>query len=98
MIDKRLFKLVDSRSLIWLVGAKILMLLFSIWLWLTLAFELSYLIENNTLKNPIYLVSVAIVVFVCKEFLIKLIEKLTFKSSANLRLSFRESVMKKLLN
>lgn len=95
MIDKRLFKLVDSRSLIWLVGAKILMLLFSIWLWLTLAFELSYLIENNTLKNPIYLVSVAIVVFVCKEFLIKLIEKLTFKSSANLRLSFRESVMKK---
>jgi ATP-binding cassette subfamily C protein len=95
MIDKRLFKLVDSRSLIWLVGAKILMLLFSIWLWLTLAFELSYLIENKTLKNPIYLVSVAIVVFVCKEFLIKLIEKLTFKSSANLRLSFRESVMKK---
>ncbi|MFW7367120.1 ABC transporter ATP-binding protein/permease [Vagococcus fluvialis] len=95
MIDKRLFKLVDSGSLIWLVGAKILMLLFSIWLWLTLAFELSYLIENNTLKNPIYLVSVAIVVFVCKEFLIKLIEKLTFKSSANLRLSFRESVMKK---
>lgn len=95
MIDKRLFKLVDSRSLIWLVGAKILMLMFSIWLWLTIASELAYVIENGKLDSPIYLVSVTLVVFGCKEFLIKQIEKLTYKSSAELRLSFRETVMKK---
>ena len=95
MIDKRLFQLVDSRSLVWLVGSKIMMLVFSIWLWVTIARELSFIIENGSLKNPLYLIIVAIVVFICKGFLIKQIEKFTYKSSADLRLSFRESVMAK---
>ncbi len=95
MIDKRLFQLVDSRSLVWLVTSKLLMLLMSIWLWLTLASELAYIIENQSIKKPVYLVSVAIIVFFSKSGLIKLIEKFTYKSSAELRLSFRESVMEK---
>ncbi|MDT2831494.1 ABC transporter ATP-binding protein/permease [Vagococcus carniphilus] len=95
MIDKRLFQLVDSRSLVWLVLSKVMMLLFSIWLWLTIAAELTFLLENQTLKSPVYLMSVVVVVFICKNFFIKRIETFTYKSSAELRLSFRESVMKK---
>lgn len=95
MIDKRLFQLVDSRSLVWLVLSKVMMLLLSIWLWLTIATELTFLLENQTLKSPVYLMSVVGVVFVCKSFFIKRIETFTYKSSAELRLSFRESVMKK---
>lgn len=95
MIDKRLFQLVDSRSLVWLVLSKVMMLLLSIWLWLTIATELTFLLENQTLKSPVYLISVVGVVFVCKSFFIKRIETFTYKSSAELRLSFRESVMKK---
>lgn len=95
MIDKRLFKLVDSRSLKFLVMSKVMMLLFSIWLWLTLATELSHIIEVGYIKQPVYLVSVAVIVFICKTFLIKKIERFTYQSSAELRLSFRESIMKK---
>ncbi|MDT2849838.1 ABC transporter ATP-binding protein/permease [Vagococcus carniphilus] len=95
MIDKRLFQLVDSRSLVWLVLSKVMMLLFSIWLWLTIAAELTFLLENQTLKSPVYLISVVVVVFNCKSIFIKRIETFTYKSSAELRLSFRESVMKK---
>ncbi|MBL1225064.1 ABC transporter ATP-binding protein/permease [Enterococcus sp. BWR-S5] len=94
MIDKRLFQLVEKKQLIWLVLVRLLNLGLSISMWLVFAQALAEYIEYGLIDSTKLLVSAA-GVLIGKSILTKIVEKLTYDSSAALRLAIRKSVMQK---
>lgn len=94
MIDKRLFQLVEKKQLVWLVLARLVNLMCAILMWLTVSEALSdYLIHGNF--NTGKVIAVTVGVLLGKSVLTKIIEKLTYDSSADLRLAIRKAVMEK---
>lgn len=94
MIDKRLFRLVEKKQLIWLVCARLVNLVFSIYMWFIFADSLAGYIEYGTFSS-LKIIFTAAGILIGKSLLTKLIEKLTYDSSAELRLAIRKAVMEK---
>lgn len=94
MIDKRLFQLVEKKQLIWLVLVRLLNLGLSIGMWLVFAQTLAEYIDYGSVDSTKLLVSAA-GILIGKSVLTKVVERLTYDSSAALRLAIRKSVMQK---
>ncbi|MBP1048406.1 ABC transporter ATP-binding protein/permease [Enterococcus sp. BWM-S5] len=94
MIDKRLFQLVEKKQLVLLVAARLLNLILSIFIWFMFAEALALYLEQGVLNSGKIIIA-AVGVLVVKSFLAKMIEMLTYESSAELRLSIRKAVMAK---
>ncbi|MBC2272327.1 ABC transporter ATP-binding protein/permease [Listeria welshimeri] len=94
MIDKRLFQLVEKRSLILLILFRVLGLGLMIGLWLVFAQQLTNYLEGQSV-DWLWLAGTVLVVLVGKMVLTKLAEKQIYQASAELRLSMRRAVMEK---
>ncbi|WP_321388027.1 ABC transporter ATP-binding protein/permease [uncultured Enterococcus sp.] len=94
MIDKRLFQLVEKKQLIWLVLVRLLNLGLSIGMWFVFAQVLAEYIDYGSVDSTKLLVSAA-GILIGKSVLTKVVERLTYDSSAALRLAIRKSVMQK---
>lgn len=94
MIDKRLFQLVEKKSLILLILFRVLGLGLMIGLWLVFAQQLTNYLEGQSV-DWLWLAGTVLVVLVGKMVLTKLAEKQIYQASAELRLSMRRAVMEK---
>ncbi|EAK8940257.1 ABC transporter ATP-binding protein/permease [Listeria monocytogenes] len=94
MIDKRLFQLVEKKSLILLIVFRVLGLGLMISLWFIFAQQLTQYLEGGSV-DWLRLVGIVILVLVGKVILTKLAEKQIYQASAELRLSMRRAVMAK---
>ncbi|EAG1928113.1 ABC transporter ATP-binding protein/permease [Listeria monocytogenes] len=94
MIDKRLFQLVEKKSLVLLILFRVLSLGLMIGLWLVFAQQLTHYLEGQSV-DWLWLVGTVLVVLVGKAILTKLAEKQIYQASAELRLSMRRAVMEK---
>ncbi|MBF2392056.1 ABC transporter ATP-binding protein/permease [Listeria marthii] len=94
MIDKRLFQLVEKKSLILLILFRVLSLGLMIGLWLVFAQQLTSYLNGESIHWPM-LVGTVLVVLIGKAILTKLAEKQIYHASAELRLSMRRAVMEK---
>ncbi|EAD7602436.1 ABC transporter ATP-binding protein/permease [Listeria monocytogenes] len=94
MIDKRLFQLVEKKSLILLIVFRVLGLGLMISLWFIFAQQLTQYLEGGSV-DWLRLVGIVILVLVGKAILTKLAEKQIYQASAELRLSMRRAVMAK---
>ncbi|ECL8007100.1 ABC transporter ATP-binding protein/permease [Listeria innocua] len=94
MIDKRLFQLVEKKSLVLLILFRVLSLGLMIGLWLVFAQQLTHYIEGQSV-DWLWLIGTVLVVLVGKAILTKLAEKQIYQASAELRLSMRRAVMEK---
>ncbi|ECH6823819.1 ABC transporter ATP-binding protein/permease [Listeria monocytogenes] len=94
MIDKRLFQLVEKKSLILLILFRVLGLGLMISLWFIFAQQLTQYIEGGSVAW-LRLVGIVLLVLVGKTILTKLAEKQIYQASAELRLSMRRAVMAK---
>ncbi|EAD9709070.1 ABC transporter ATP-binding protein/permease [Listeria monocytogenes] len=94
MIDKRLFQLVEKKSLILLILFRVLGLGLMISLWFIFAQQLTKYLEGGSV-DWLRLVGIVILVLVGKAILTKLAEKQIYQASAELRLSMRRAVMAK---
>ncbi|MBC1389461.1 ABC transporter ATP-binding protein/permease [Listeria welshimeri] len=94
MIDKRLFQLVEKKSLILLILFRVLGLGLMIGLWLVFAQQLTNYLEGQSV-DWLWLAGTVLVVLVGKIVLTKLAEKQIYQASAELRLSMRRAVMEK---
>lgn len=94
MIDKRLFQLVEKKSLILLILFRVLGLGLMIGLWLIFAQQLTNYLEGQSV-DWLWLAGTVLVVLVGKMVLTKLAEKQIYQASAELRLSMRRAVMEK---
>ncbi|EAE6305909.1 TPA: ABC transporter ATP-binding protein/permease [Listeria monocytogenes] len=94
MIDKRLFQLVEKKSLILLILFRVLGLGLMISLWFIFAQQLTQYLEGGSV-DWLRLVGIVLLVLVGKAILTKLAEKQIYQASAELRLSMRRAVMAK---
>ncbi|EOI06978.1 hypothetical protein UAY_00320 [Enterococcus moraviensis ATCC BAA-383] len=94
MIDKRLFRLTDKTNLFKLVIARLLNLVLSIFMWLTIAKQLANYLNSGKVDDK-RLVVVLIGVLLFKILLTKWMEQLTYQASSELRLAMRKAVMEK---
>ncbi|MCT79094.1 ABC transporter ATP-binding protein/permease [Listeria monocytogenes] len=94
MIDKRLFQLVEKKSLILLILFRMLGLGLMISLWFIFAQQLTQYLEGGSV-DWLRLVGIVLLVLVGKAILTKLAEKQIYQASAELRLSMRRAVMAK---
>ncbi|WP_279617450.1 ABC transporter ATP-binding protein/permease [Listeria monocytogenes] len=94
MIDKRLFQLVEKKSLVLLILFRVLSLGLMIGLWLVFAQQLTHYLEGQNV-DWLWLIGTVLVVLVGKAILTKLAEKQIYQASAELRLSMRRAVMEK---
>lgn len=94
MIDKRLFQLVEKKSLILLILFRVLSLGLMIGLWLVFAQQLTSYLNGESI-DWLMLVGTVLVVLIGKAILTKLAEKQIYQASAELRLSMRRAVMEK---
>ncbi|MBC2249190.1 ABC transporter ATP-binding protein/permease [Listeria sp. FSL L7-0123] len=94
MIDKRLFQLVEKKSLILLILFRVLSLGLMIGLWLVFAQQLTSYLNGESI-HWLMLVGTVLVVLIGKTILTKLAEKQIYHASAELRLSMRRAVMEK---
>ncbi|MBC1638065.1 ABC transporter ATP-binding protein/permease [Listeria welshimeri] len=94
MIDKRLFQLVEKKSLVLLILFRVLGLGLMIGLWLVFAQQLTNYLEGQSV-DWLWLAGTVLVVLVGKMVLTKLAEKQIYQASAELRLSMRRAVMEK---
>ncbi|ELB8839089.1 ABC transporter ATP-binding protein/permease [Listeria monocytogenes] len=94
MIDKRLFQLVEKKSLILLILFRVLGLGLMISLWFIFAQQLTQYIEGGSVAW-LRLVGIVLLVLAFKAILTKLAEKQIYQASAELRLSMRRAVMAK---
>ncbi|EHR7110175.1 ABC transporter ATP-binding protein/permease [Listeria monocytogenes] len=94
MIDKRLFQLVEKKSLILLILFRVLGLGLMISLWFIFAQQLTKYLEGGGV-DWLRLVGIVILVLAFKAILTKLAEKQIYQASAELRLSMRRAVMAK---
>ncbi|EKZ4625787.1 ABC transporter ATP-binding protein/permease [Listeria monocytogenes] len=94
MIDKRLFQLVEKKSLILLILFRVLGLGLMISLWFIFAQQLTQYLEGGSV-DWLRLVGIVLLVLVGKAILTKLAEKQIYQASAELRLSMRRTVMAK---
>ncbi|MBC2118529.1 ABC transporter ATP-binding protein/permease [Listeria marthii] len=94
MIDKRLFQLVEKKSLILLILFRVLSLGLMIGLWLVFAQQLTSYLNGESI-HWLMLVGTVLVVLIGKAILTKLAEKQIYQASAELRLSMRRAVMEK---
>ena len=94
MIDHRLFQLTEKKNLILLVLTRLLYLVLSISLWVKIARELSYFMQYEQVHVN-YLCFMLIGTLTVKVILAKLMEKLTYRASSDLRLDMRQAVMEK---
>lgn len=94
MIDKRLFQLVEKKSLVLLILFRVLSLGLMIGLWLVFAQQLTHYLEGQSV-DWLWLIGTVLVVLVGKAILTKLAEKQIYQASAELRLSMRRAVMEK---
>ncbi|MDT0090417.1 ABC transporter ATP-binding protein/permease [Listeria marthii] len=94
MIDKRLFQLVEKKSLILLILFRVLSLGLMIGLWLVFAQQLTSYLNGESI-HWFMLVGTVLVVLIGKAILTKLAKKQIYQASAELRLSMRRAVMEK---
>ncbi|ELY8694269.1 ABC transporter ATP-binding protein/permease [Listeria monocytogenes] len=94
MIDKRLFQLVEKKSLILLILFRVLGLGLMISIWFIFAQQLTQYLEGGSV-DWLRLVGIVLLVLVGKAILTKLAEKQIYQASAELRLSMRRAVMAK---
>ncbi|MBK2003131.1 ABC transporter ATP-binding protein/permease [Listeria ivanovii subsp. londoniensis] len=94
MIDKRLFQLVEKKPLILLILFRTIHLGLMITLWFIFAQQLTNYLDGQRI-DIYYLVGTVALVLMGKSVLTKLMEKQTYKASAELRLSMRRAVMAK---
>ncbi|EKZ4845996.1 ABC transporter ATP-binding protein/permease [Listeria monocytogenes] len=94
MIDKRLFQLVEKKSLILLILFRVLGLGLMISLWFIFAQQLTQYLEGGSV-DWLRLVGIVLLVLAFKAILTKLAEKQIYQASAELRLSMRRAVMAK---
>ncbi|MBF2568356.1 ABC transporter ATP-binding protein/permease [Listeria welshimeri] len=94
MIDKRLFQLVEKKSLVLLILFRVLGLGLMIGLWLVFAQQLTNYLEGQSV-DWLWLAGTVLVVLVGKMVLTKLAEKQIYQASEELRLSMRRAVMEK---
>ncbi|QKI92557.1 ABC transporter ATP-binding protein/permease [Listeria monocytogenes] len=94
MIDKRLFQLVEKKSLILLILFRVLGLGLMISLWFIFAQQLTQYLEGGSV-DWLRLVGIVLLVLAFKAILTKLAEKQIYQASAELRLSMRRVVMAK---
>ncbi|EPD8844061.1 ABC transporter ATP-binding protein/permease [Listeria monocytogenes] len=94
MIDKRLFQLVEKKSLILLILFRVLGLGLMISLWFIFAQQLTQYLEGRSV-DWLRLVGIVLLVLAFKAILTKLAEKQIYQASAELRLSMRRAVMAK---
>ncbi|MBF2702858.1 ABC transporter ATP-binding protein/permease [Listeria welshimeri] len=94
MIDKRLFQLVEKKTLSLLILFRVLGLGLMIGLWLVFAQQLTHYLESQSV-DWLWLAGTVLVVLVGKMVLTKLAEKQIYQASAELRLSMRRAVMEK---
>ncbi|EAH4076331.1 ABC transporter ATP-binding protein/permease [Listeria monocytogenes] len=94
MIDKRLFQLVEKKSLILLILFRVLGLGLMISLWFIFAQQLTKYLEGGSV-DWLRLVGIVLLVLAFKAILTKLAEKQIYQASAELRLSMRRAVMAK---
>lgn len=94
MIDKRLFRLTEKKNLFKLVLARLLNLMMSIIMWLTIAEQLASYLDLGILnRNKLILTLISILLL--KLLLTKWMEQLTYQASSELRLAMRKAVMEK---
>ncbi|EAF0569788.1 ABC transporter ATP-binding protein/permease [Listeria monocytogenes] len=94
MIDKRLFQLVEKKSLILLILFRVLGLGLMISLWFIFAQQLTQYLEGGSV-DWLRLVGIVLLGLAFKAILTKLAEKQIYQASAELRLSMRRAVMAK---
>ncbi|WP_270996716.1 ABC transporter ATP-binding protein/permease [Listeria seeligeri] len=94
MIDKRLFQLVEKKSLVLLILFRVISLGLMIILWFVFAQQLTNYLNGQSI-DWLFLVGTVLLVLIGKSVLTKLMEKQTYKASAELRLSMRRAVMSK---
>ncbi|SJZ48683.1 ATP-binding cassette, subfamily B [Pilibacter termitis] len=95
MIDRRLLKMLNTKALVFLVLLKIVQLLTSLALWLTIAFELTHYFQFGKLNKVVLFTLWIVTLFVVRMVLTKKMEQLTLHSSDELRVKFRSSVLRK---
>ncbi|WP_239256260.1 ABC transporter ATP-binding protein/permease [Listeria ilorinensis] len=95
MIDKRLFQLVEKQAIIRIVMTRLLILCLSLATWYLLSSKLAEYISTEKLTHWSYFLLACFSLWLLKSLLIKYTEKLTVSSSANLRLTLRDEVMRK---
>lgn len=96
MIDQRLFKLCKKNDLFLVVFFRLVYLALSIFMWGGIAFQLASLLQTGVM-NELFLFMLCVLVLTGKFLLTKMIEKLTLRMSAELRLNIRQSVLEKAL-
>lgn len=93
MIDRRLFAIAKKKTLILQVAIRCISLGLSLYIWRTLALQLSETLQGSPLELSFF--GVILLALIGKLFLIRLSANLTDQASADLRVALRTKVMEK---
>ncbi|MBX8937264.1 ABC transporter ATP-binding protein/permease [Enterococcus gilvus] len=93
MIDQRLFAIAKKKTLILQVAIRCISLGLSLYIWRTLALQLSETLQGSPLELIFF--GVILLALIGKLFLIRLSANLTDQASADLRVALRTKVMEK---